>query len=120
MSISPGCFLKYIIHKVPVVITAYGIPLAPVTSFKYLVSVLSVADDDWPAVINNLWRAWHKWARLTWVLSTEGMYSWNLDKIYLAVVHSVMLYGSETWFVTPCIGRVVGRIIPQGGLQADK
>ena len=35
-------------------ITAYGIPLAPFTSFKYLGRVLSEADNDWTAVVNNL------------------------------------------------------------------
>ena len=36
------------------VITAYGIPLALVTSFKYLEQILMAADDDWPAVVRNL------------------------------------------------------------------
>ena len=30
-----------------VVITAYGVPLSPVTSFKYLGRFLSAADNDW-------------------------------------------------------------------------
>ena len=49
-------------------ITAYGIPLAPVTSFKYIVRILSAADDEWPVVVGNLQRAWQKWAHLTRVL----------------------------------------------------
>ena len=36
-------------------ITAYGTPLAMVTSFKYLVRVLLAADVDWPEVVSNLW-----------------------------------------------------------------
>ena len=31
-------------------------PLAPVTSFKYIGRVLSVEDEDWPEVVNNLHR----------------------------------------------------------------
>ena len=49
-------------------ITSYGIPLSPVTSFKYLEIVLAVADDDWPAVVRNLRREWKKWARMTRML----------------------------------------------------
>ena len=52
-------------------LTAYGIPLAPVTSFRYLWRVLS-ADDYWTEVIRNLWKARRKWSRLTQVLSREG------------------------------------------------
>ena len=53
-------------------ITAYGIPLTPFTSFKYLGRVLLSADDDWLAVVNNLWRAQQKWERLTRVSIREG------------------------------------------------
>ena len=35
-------------------IIAYGNPLSPVTSFKYLGRVLSAADDNWSAVVHNL------------------------------------------------------------------
>ena len=34
-------------------ITSYGIPLALVTSFKYLGIVLYVADNNCPAVVSN-------------------------------------------------------------------
>ena len=36
-----------------IVITAYGIPLAAVTSFKYLGSVLLAVDEDWPEVVQK-------------------------------------------------------------------
>ena len=36
------------------------------------------------------------------------MYSWPLGQIYLAMVQSVLLYGSEAWAMTPRIGRVLG------------
>ena len=38
-------------------ITAYGVPLAPVTSFKYLGRFIVAEDDNWPVVVHNLWRA---------------------------------------------------------------
>ena len=77
-------------------ITAYGIPLAPVTSFKYLGIILLDADDNWPEMVSNLQRACRKWVRLTRVLSREGVDAWTSGQIYLAVVQSVMLYRSET------------------------
>ena len=71
----------------------YGIPLAPITPFKYFRRVISVADKDWPAVVRNLQRAWQKWARLTRLLSREGADARTLGHIYLAVVQSFMVYG---------------------------
>ena len=44
------------------------------------------------------------------MLSREVADAWTLGQIYLAVVQSVMLYRSETWFMTPQIGRVLGGI----------
>ena len=35
-------------------ITDYGITLAPVTSFEYLVRVLSEEEDNWPLAFYNL------------------------------------------------------------------
>ena len=52
--------------------TAYGIPLAPITSFKYIRRVLLEAYDDCPAVVINLWRACQKGARMMRALIWEG------------------------------------------------
>ena len=52
-------------------ITAYGHPLAPFSSFKYLEIISSVLDDDLPVVVHNLRRAQEKWVRLTQVLGIE-------------------------------------------------
>ena len=89
-------------------ITAYAIPLAPVTSFKYLRRVLSEADNNWIAVVSNLRKLWRKWARITRVLSREGADARTSGQIYLTVTQSVMLYKSDTWVKTPHIGRVLG------------
>ena len=37
---------------------AYGQPLEALISFKYLGRVLTISDDDWPEVVNNM-----RWAR---------------------------------------------------------
>ena len=63
-------------------ITAYEIPLAPVTSFKYLGIVLLKADDDWSEVVSNISPGvWQKWALLTRVLIREGADACSLGQI---------------------------------------
>ena len=51
---------------------AYGRPLETVTYFKYLGWVLAAADDDWPAVVGNLWKARKSWARLMSIMGRKG------------------------------------------------
>ena len=89
-------------------ITDYGIPLALVTSFRYLPRFLSEAENDCPVVVHNLQRPWQKWYRLDQVLSREGEYAHTSGQIYLAVVQEVILYGSETRVMTLRIKRVLG------------
>ena len=72
-------------------------------------TVLSADNNNWPEVVRNLKKACRNWARLTQVFIREGEYAWTLVQIYLAVVQSVLLYGSDTWVATPPIGRVLGR-----------
>ena len=57
--------------------TEYWIPLAQVTSFKYLGRVLMEADDNWPVVFRNLRKARPKWVWMTEVLGREGEYDRN-------------------------------------------
>ena len=89
-------------------LTAYGHPLAPVSSFKYLGRILLVSDNDWAVVVRNLRRARKKWARLTRVLGREGEDAQALGMFYIAVVQVVLLYGSETWVMYPRIGKTLG------------
>ena len=86
-----------------------GIPLAQVTSFKYLSWIITSADDDWPEVVINLRKARQKLALKKRALGRERGDYQTLGQIYLVVVQLVILYGSETWFMNPRIGRVLGR-----------
>ena len=72
--------------------TAYGIPLPPVISFKFLGRVIFSDDNDWPMVVRNLRKARRKWVRLTQVLRREGKDARTSGQIYLAVVQSVLMY----------------------------
>ena len=90
-------------------ITAYGIPLTPVTSFKYLGRVLLEAKNNWPEVSGSLQRARKKWERQSRMLSREGADAWTLGRIYVEVAHAIMIYGTDKWVMTICIGWVLGR-----------
>ena len=69
-----------------VAFTSYGIPLAPVTSLRYLGKVLLAAENDWLAVVHNLQKVRRMWARMKQVWSREGSDAPNLGQIYLEVV----------------------------------
>ena len=56
------------------------------------------------AVVHNLRRAQKKWERLSRVLEREVRDARNLVIIYVVVVQAVLLYGLETWVMTPQIG----------------
>ena len=74
-------------------LTAYGIPLVPISSFKYLGITLLASYDDWTAVVRNLKRAHKKWARLAWVLGREGADARTPGMFCIVVVQTVILYG---------------------------
>ena len=59
-------------------------------------------------MVRKLRRARQKRAWQTQVLSREGADTRTLGKIYLVVVQAVLLYGSETWVLTPHMQRVLG------------
>ena len=70
--------------------------------------VLATEDNDWPSVVRNLRHARQKWARLTHILIREGSDAQTLGQIYLVVVQSLLIYGSDTWVLTPRMKRVLG------------
>ena len=75
--------------------SAYGRPLEMVTSFRYPGRVISAADDDWLAVVQNLAKARAVWRRMTRILSREGARPWVSGFFFKAVVQSVLLFGVE-------------------------
>ena len=79
-----------------------------VPPLKYLGILLSSADDDCPVVIRNLTKARAVWRRILKILSREGVRPRVSGFFFKASVQSVLLFGEETWVVTPRIGRVMG------------
>ena len=66
------------------------------------------ADDDWSVVVRNLSRARAVWKRMTRILSREGAELQVSVFFFKAVVQDMLIFGSETWVVTPRMGRVMG------------
>ena len=88
--------------------TADWIPLAQITSFKYIGRIITAVDDEWPAVVRNLRKERRKLLQLTRMLSREGVDAWTSVHIFLALFQSLMLYGLEMWVMTSRIWRVLG------------
>ena len=79
----------------------YGKQLQSVPSFKYLDRTLTAGDNVWPAVAGNLGKARKSWSRLQRTLCREGATKEVSRDFFKAVVQQVLLFGSETWVVSP-------------------
>ena len=84
-------------------IQADGRPLAKVTSFKYLGRVLTEVDENWPAVVENLWKARKSWPRMERILGLEGTSPQVFWVFFKVVVQAVLLFRLETWVMNPLI-----------------
>ena len=84
-----------------VVFNACGSPLNRVGVFKYLKRMLSETDSDWPAVYKNFSKARKRWGMVSRILRWDGLRPKAAAMFYKAVVQAVLLYGAETWSVTP-------------------
>ena len=82
---------------------AYGEQLELVPRFTYLGRVMTAGDDNWPAVAGNLQKARRSWGRLQRILRREGATPRISGSLFKAVVQQVLLFGAETWVVTPNI-----------------
>ena len=88
-------------------------------SFRYLGRVISEAYDNWPAVVRNLARTRAVCNRTKRTLRREGAEPQVPGFFLKTVVQAVLLFGSETWVVKPCMGRVLGGVPVPGGAAFD-
>ena len=93
--------------------SAYGRPLEMVTSLKFLVWEISVADNDWQAVVKNLSQSRNILRRMSRILIREGAAPRVSGLFFKAVLQAVLLFGSETWVVTPARARPWGGFRPR-------
>ena len=82
-------------------LSAYGLPLNVVTSFKYLGRVLLMADDDWMTVIRNILKARTVWWIMSKILSREGVRPRVSVFFFKSIIQLVLLFDAESWVVTP-------------------
>ena len=68
---------------------------------------MTAGDDDWPAVAGNLAKARKSWGRLQEILRREGATPRISGEIFKAVVQQVLMFGAETWVVTPKMERAL-------------
>ena len=69
---------------------------------------MTTSDDDCPAVVGYLRKAQMKWDRLSRILGREGEKTQVSRIFFKSVVQAVLLFGSETWVMTPRMGRTLG------------
>ena len=89
----------------------YGQQIQSIPRFKYLGRVLTEGDDDWPAMAGNLAKARKSWGRLQGILSREGATKRVSGNFFKAVVHQVLLFGAETWVVSPMMERALSAFL---------
>ena len=89
----------------------YRQQIQSVPRFKYLGRVLTEGDDDWPAVVGNLAKARKSWGRLQGILSMEGATKRVSGNFFKAVVQQVLLFGAETWVVSPMMERALSTFL---------
>ena len=87
----------------------YREPLETVNYFKYLGRVLTEGVDDWLAVAGNLRKARKIWMQMVRILIREGADPKVLGLLFKAVVQAVLLFGLETWVLTPRMERSLSR-----------
>ena len=80
---------------------AYGEELEQVEVFKYLGRVIAFDDDDTQVVRGNLKKAHCVWAHVLHVLHAENASAHVCGIFYKAIVQAILLFGSETWCLTP-------------------
>ena len=89
----------------------YGKQIQSVPRFKYLGRILTEGNDDWPAVAGNLAKARKSWGRLQVILSREGATKRMSGDFFKAVVQQVVLFGAETWVVSPMMERAMSAFL---------
>jgi hypothetical protein len=79
----------------------YGEELERVEVFEYLGRLLAYDDNDTQAVRGNLKKAHSIWVRLSRTIRAEHASPCACGVFYKATVQSILLFGSETWNLSP-------------------
>ena len=69
---------------------------------------MTALNNDCPEVVENLWNSINSWAHLSKILGREGANPKASGMFFKAVVQAVLIFGAETWVMTPHMGRSLG------------
>ena len=72
---------------------------------------MTAGDDEWPAVAGNLVKVRKSWGRMQGILRREGATTRILGNFFKAVAQQVLLFGAETWVVTPKMERALSAFL---------
>jgi hypothetical protein len=81
--------------------TVCGDELERVRVFKYLGRLLAYDDNDTQAVQGNLKKVPKSWGQVSRILRAENASPKVCGVFYKATIQAVLLYGSETWKLSP-------------------
>jgi hypothetical protein len=81
--------------------TAYEDELERVEVFKYLGWLLAYDNNDTQAMQGNLKKARKNWGQVSRILRAENASPMVCGVFYKAIVQAVLLFGSETWKLSP-------------------
>ena len=79
-----------------------------VKSFKCLGRLQLAADYEWLVVVQNLVKEQMVWQRMLRIMSREGEGPQVSGFFFESVIQLVLLFGAETWVVTPRMGWNLG------------
>ena len=85
-----------------------GETLVQVPSFCYLGRIIHEDNSDWPALYHNIKKAQKRWGMVVRILEKDGATLHAKGMFYVAIIQSILLYGVETWTVTPTMMTVLG------------
>ena len=69
---------------------------------------MTASYNDWLAVLVNLKKSRNSWARLTRILVREGYNPRVSGMFFKAVIQALLIFGPETWVLTPHMGQDLG------------
>ena len=75
------------------------------TSFKFLGRLMKAVDVEWLEGAGNLRKDRKSWVRMMRILSREGADPKILGLFLKSAVQAVLLFGAETWVLTPWMKR---------------
>ena len=82
--------------------------------------VLTAGDDDWPVVVGNLRKARKIWMRTTRILIRDGEDPKISGLFFKAFVQAVLIFGAETWVLTPPDGEGTEQLPEKGCATAHR